>query len=502
MNDSSTIGQVSSSPPQALPVPTLPADVAVVNVGLSLFAEAIAAQGRPVADVEWRIPAGGDLDAVAALRRLYGARAAAIDAANAEVVRRLDSGVPLLVGLAPASEVVPGIGDRTILHCGPPIGWADVCDPLRRSIRAAVMAEGWAETPDEAGALVEKGEVTLEPANHHDTVVPMASAVGPSAWMWIVENRDGGTRAFSALNQGPGETAWFGRETPAAVDRLRFLRDVAGPLLNDAVAAAVDGGGPIDVFSIAAQGLQMGDDVHMRTQASTNLLIRLLLPHLLALDSPARADLGQFLSGNHLFFLNLAMAAARSLTGWAMDVDGASIIVGMARNGTTFGVRLPGSDEWHLAPSPPVGHALYYSGQGPETSAADIGDSALLELVGLGGPAAAGSPAVAGFVGGTMADAVKLTRDMDQICVGRSSRLKLALLDFRGTPIAVDVRRVVETGITPRINTGILHRSDGSGQVGAGVAVAPIECFRLALLALDRSLSGGHPPSSGRTTTE
>jgi len=502
VNDSSTIGQVSSSPPQALPVPTLPADVAVVNVGLSLFAEAIAAQGRPVADVEWRIPAGGDLDAVAALRRLYGARAAAIDEANAEVVRRLDSGVPLLVGLAPASEVVPGIGDRTILHCGPPIGWADVCDPLRRSIRAAVMAEGWAETPDEAGALVEKGEVTLEPANHHDTVVPMASAVGPSAWMWIVENRDGGTRAFSALNQGPGETAWFGRETPAAVDRLRFLRDVAGPLLNDAVAAAVDGGGPIDVFSIAAQGLQMGDDVHMRTQASTNLLIRLLLPHLLALDSPARADLGQFLSGNHLFFLNLAMAAARSLTGWAMDVDGASIIVGMARNGTTFGVRLPGSDEWHLAPSPPVGHALYYSGQGPETSAPDIGDSALLELVGLGGPAAAGSPAVAGFVGGTMADAVKLTRDMDQICVGRSSRLKLALLDFRGTPIAVDVRRVVETGITPRINTGILHRSDGSGQVGAGVAVAPIECFRLALLALDRSLSGGHPPSSGRTTTE
>ena len=473
--------------------PALPDEVAVVNVGLSLFADAVAAQGRAVADVDWRIPAGGDAEAVPALRRLYGARAAAIDEANAEVVRRLDSGVPLLVGLAPAAEVVPGIGERTILHCGPPIGWADVCDPLRRSVRAAVMAEGWAETPEEAGALVEKGEVTLEPANHHDTVVPMASAVGPSAWMWIVENRDGGTRAFSALNQGPGEVAWFGRETPAAVERLRFLRDVAGPLLNEAVGAAVDAGGPIDVFTLAAQGLQMGDDVHMRTQASTNLLVRTLLPHLLALDSPARVELGRFLSGNHLFFLNLAMAAARSLTAWAEAVDGSSIVVGMARNGTTFGVRLPGSDEWHLAPAPPVGHALYYSGQGPETSAPDIGDSALLELVGLGGPAAAGSPAVAGFVGGTMADALKLTRDMDQICVGRSSRFKLALLDFRGTPVAVDVRRVVETGITPRINTGILHRFDGSGQVGAGVAVAPVECVRAALLALDSSCSGGQP---------
>jgi hypothetical protein len=480
---------VSSSRQQAPPVPSLPDDVAVVNVGLPLFAEAVAAQGRPVADVDWRIPAGGDLEAVAALRRLYGPQAAAIDEANAEVVRRLDTGVPLLVGLAPAADVVPDIGDRTILHCGPPIAWPDVCDPLRRSIRAAVMAEGWAGDPDEAGQLVEKGDVTLEPANHHDTVVPMASAIGPSAWVWIVENRDGRTRAFSAINQGPGEVAWFGRETPAAVERLRFLRDVAGPLLQEAVQAATTAGGPIDVFSLAAQGLQMGDDVHMRTQASTNLLIRALLPYLLALESPARAELGRFLAGNHLFFLNLAMAAARSLTAWAREVDGASIIVGMARNGTTFGVRLPGSDEWYLAPAPPVTHALYYSGQGPETSAPDIGDSALLELVGLGGPAAAGSPAVAGFVGGTMADAVRLTRDMDRVCAGRSSRFKIPLLDFRGTPIGVDVRRVVETGITPRINTGILHAYDGSGQVGAGVAVAPVECFRSALLALDRKLS-------------
>jgi hypothetical protein len=477
------------SPPSAPKVPVLPDDVAVVNVGLSLFAEAVAAQGRPVADVDWRIPAGGDLDLVAALRRLYGRRAAAIDEANAEVARRLDTGVPLVVGLAPATDVVPGLGERTVLHCGPPIAWADVCDPLRRSIRATVMAEGWAADPAGAGALVEKGEVKLEPANHHDTVIPMASALGPSAWVWIVENRDGGNRAFSGINQGPGEVPWFGRETPAAVERLRFLRDVAGPLLNTAVGAAVAAGGPLDVFALAAQGLQMGDDVHMRTQASTNLLIRALLPHLLALESGARVELGRFLAGNHLFFLNLAMAAARSLTAWAGEVDGASIVIGMARNGTTFGVRLPGSDQWHLAPAPPVGHALYHSGQGPETSAPDIGDSALLELVGLGGPAAAGSPAVAGFVGGTMAHAIGLTKDMDQICVARSSRFKLALLDFRGTPVAVDVRRVVETGITPRINTGILHRSDGSGQVGAGVAVAPVECFRSALLALDRKLS-------------
>jgi hypothetical protein len=464
----------------------LPDEVGVVNVGLSLFADAIAEQGRPVVHVDWRIPAGGDPEAVAALRRLYGPKAAALEAANQEVVRRLDQGVPILVGLEPASAVVPGLGERTILHCGPPIDWADVCDPLRRSIRAAVVAEGWASTPQEAGGLVERGDVTLEPANHHMTVVPMASALGPSAYVWVVENREGGTRAFSGINQGPGEVAWFGMESPAAVARLRFLAETAGPLLAEVLRRA----GPIDVFSVAAQGLQMGDDVHMRTQAATNLLVRTLLPHLVGLESPRRVDLAAFISGNHLFFLNIAMAAARSLTAWAAEVEGSSLLVSMARNGTTFGVRLSGSgsDGWFLHPAPPVGHALYYAGHGPETSAPDIGDSALLELVGLGGPAAAASPAVAGFVGGTMADAIRLTEDMDRICAGRSSRFKLPLLGFRGTPLGVDLRRVVETGITPRINTGILHVSDGTGQVGAGVAVAPIECFRDALLALDRRL--------------
>ena len=63
------------------------------------------------------------------------------------------------------------------------------------------------------------------------------------------------------------------------------------------------------------------------------------------------------------------------------------------------------------------------------------------------------------------------------------------MLDNAGTPLGVDVRRVVESSITPAVNTGIVHVSDGSGQVGAGVARAPIECFRQALLDLDRRLS-------------
>ncbi|MDQ1358119.1 MAG: hypothetical protein QOG44_2492 [Acidimicrobiaceae bacterium] len=467
----------------------LPREISVVNIGLPLFADAIRAQGRPVAQVEWRIPAEGDTDAIAALRRTYGTRTAAIDKANAEVVRRLDEGVPQLMGIEAAASVLPDIDDRTVLHSGPPIAWSDICDPLRRSIRAAVMAEGWATTPDEATALVEMGSVRLEPANHHDTVVPMASAIGPSAPVFIVDNAAGGTRAYAPINQGPGQVAWFGMETPAAVERLVFLRQVAGPLL----ARAIAGSGPIDIFSLVAQGVQMGDDVHMRTQATNNLLIRHLLPQLMSLGGTDAQALAKFLAGNHLFFLNIAMAGAKTLTLWAEQVDGSSVVTSMARNGTTFGIRLAGSQshEWFTTASPPIGRALYQSGFGPDDAAPDIGDSAVLELVGLGGPAAAASPAVAGFLGGSMSDAIAATEDMERICAGRSTRFKLPILGFRGTPVGVDVRKVVETGITPRINTGILHASAGTGQIGAGVAEAPVACFREALLALSNRPPAG-----------
>jgi hypothetical protein len=313
----------------------------------------------------------------------------------------------------------------------------------------------------------------------------MVTAIGPSQPVWVVENAAGGNTAFAPVNQGPGETAWFGRETPAAIERLRFLAEVAGPLLNDAVRSH----GPIDVMSIATQGLHMGDDVHVRLQGSTNLMLRDLLPHLAALDDPHRVALARFLAGNHLFFLTVAMAAGRALTGWAMDVPHSSIVTTMTRNGTEFGVGLAGSSSWHLAPAPAVGQALYYAGYGPESAAPDVGDSAVLELVGLGAAAAAGSPAVAAFVGGTMADARATTEELDLVCAGRSTRLRMPGLEMRGTPLGVDARRVAELGITPKITTGVLHASAGTGQVGAGVAEAPLRCFVDSVLELDRELA-------------
>jgi hypothetical protein len=464
----------------------LPKNISVVNMGLALFADAVRDQATSVEHVDWRIPADGQEDLVDDLEQLYGTRAAAIDKANAEAVRRLDQSVPLLVDVAPAESLIPEVSGRVLLHCGPEIEWDQVCDPLRRSMRAATVAEGWAEAVEDADRLLADGEVDLQPAYRYDTVMPMASAIGPSAPLFAVDNRDGGTRAFAPINQGPGETAWFGRETPGAIARLEFLRDVGGPMLRQ----VLDSSGPIDVFALAAQGVQIGDDVHMRTQGTTTLMIRNLLPQLAALPDDGRTLMAQYLSGNHLFFLNLAMAAAKSTAMWAEQVEGSSIVTMMCRNGTSYAIRLAGSDEVFIAPAPPVEEAMYYPDYGPETSAPDIGDSAILELVGLGGAAAAGSPAVAGFLPGGMTDAARMTERMASICVAESTRFKLPTRNYRGTPIGVDVRRVVELDATPKVTTGILHASSGVGQIGAGVATAPVPCFRAALRSLAKRAGG------------
>jgi hypothetical protein len=466
---------MTTAPPHVV----LPDEVSVVNVGLPLFADAVRDQATPVQHVDWRIPADGDMESIEALEQLYGVRADSIDRANAEAVRRLDQGTPLLVDVAAASTFLPDLSGQVLLHCGPALSWEDACDPLRRSMRAATVAEGWADNVVAADRLLADGTLRLEPAYRYDVVVPMASAFGPSAPVFVVDNPEGGTRAFSPINQGPGETAWFGRETPAAIERLVFLREVAGPMLRE----LLDHSGPIDVFSLAAQGVQIGDDVHMRTQGTTSLLIRNLLPHLAALPDDGRVELARFLSGNHLFFLNLAMAAAKSVALWAEQVEGSTIVTMMCRNGTSYGVRLAGSDHVYLASAPLVSHAMYYPDYGPETSAPDIGDSAILELVGLGGAAAAGSPAVAGFLGGTMADAVAVTEEMQTICAGQSTRFKLPTWNNAGTPLGVDARHVVALNTTPKVTTGILHASSGVGQIGAGVAAAPADCFRAAVRA-------------------
>jgi Protein of unknown function (DUF1116) len=452
--------------------------VQAVNLGLATFADALRAQGAPVVEVDWRPPADGDPSLLAVLERLWGSAGDRIAAANAEVVARVEDATPCAVGVEPAGAVVPGLRDGMLLHSGPPIEWARVCDPQRRALLAAAVFEGWAADRDAAARMLEAGEIALEPGNEHDHVGPMTGVCSPSMPVWIVDGA--GARAFSTLNEGPGRTLWFGVGDDEAVERLRFFRDELGPTL----ARLIDRRGPVDVFSLAAQGLNMGDELHMRSQATGNLLMRDLLPAFAALGGEPSA---RFVAGNHHFFLNLTMAACKCAWMAVGTVPGSSIVSVMARNGSDVGIQLAGlGARWFTAPAAPVRDALLREGHGAGDAALDIGDSAVIECTGLGGMALAAAPAVAAFFGGDAAAAAARTELMAQICAARSSRFTIAA---RGTPVGIDARLVAELGITPQITTGVLHASSGAGQIGAGVAHQPVEPFRAAVTALAEELA-------------
>ena len=281
------------------------ARLAAVNVGLPAFAEAIESQGAPVVDVEWRPPARGDRDTVRALERLWGAHGEVVARANEEVVRRIEAAQPRAVTVAPAREMLPVLSSgRVLLHSGTTIEWERVCDPQRRALAAACVFEDWARSFEEAHALLASGEVELAPGNEHGHVGPMTGVCSPSMPVWVVVDEGSGTRAYSTFNEGPGRTLWFGVGDEESIERLRFFRDELGPLM----ARLLEREGPIDVFGLAAQGLQMGDELHMRSQATGNLLIRNLAPGFAALGSERCA---RFIAGNHHFFLTLTMAAAK-----------------------------------------------------------------------------------------------------------------------------------------------------------------------------------------------
>jgi hypothetical protein len=455
--------------------------VAAVNVGLSSFADALRVQGAEATDVDWRPPGGGDPEIVALLERAWGIHGERVDAANAAALAALEGVRPHVVAVAPAGEAILGFTGETLLHSGPPIAWERVCKPQRRALVAACLLEGWAADRDDAERRLAAGEIALRSGNEVGHVGPMCGVCSPSMPVWVVEDPAAGVRAYSTINEGPGRTLWFGVGDDEALARARFLRDRAGPLLARLLVRS----GPIDVFDLAAQGLHMGDELHMRSQATTNLLWRRLLP---AFAAEGGEDVAAALTANHLFFLNIVMAAAKCAS-LAAGAAGSSLVTLIARNGTDMGIQLAGlPGRWFTAPAAPVQDALLREGFAPADAALDIGDSAVLECIGLGGMAVAAAPAVAAFFGGGAADAVARSQLMGEICAARSQRFTVPALGPGGSPVGIDARLVVELGVAPQITTGVLHEARDAGQIGAGIAHQPLAPFRAALADLVETL--------------
>jgi hypothetical protein len=257
------------------------------------------------------------------------------------------------------------------------------------------------------------------------------------------------------------------------------------------LGAAIELSGGIDIRALLAEALHMGDEGHNRNKAGSVLFTKTLAPFIVKAtkDADIAADIIRSLGDNALSVLNPVMAACKAMVDAAHDIEGSTVVSVMARNGTDFGIRVSGlGDRWFTAPVA-IPQGLYFPGFTAEDSSGDIGDSTITETAGIGGFAMATAPAIVTFVSGTPKDAVNATLEMYEICHSEHKYFTIPSLDFRGTPTGIDIRKVIETGITPRVNTGIAHKDAGVGQVGAGLVRPPMVMFEEALVAFAETYS-------------
>ncbi len=473
----------------------------VLNIGIDGLNASVAAhsaQGARVTHWPWQPPGNADPALAWQLARLMGDPR--ITAANAQATQRIISARPLWEDMALRADAVwPEMkGTRLLLHAGPPVAWADMCGPMHGAMIGAVLYEGWADSPQAAQRMLERGEIEFAQCHDFHAVGPMTGII--SASMPLIQVRDAthGNRAYTNLNEGIGRCLRFGANGPDVIARLKWFEAVLAPVLKAAVQSTLDKSGGIDLKAIQSQALLMGDEVHSRNAASTSLLFMALAVPLAAASSTGKGSITQdqvhqtldFVARSSQFFLNYSMAACKAIMDAAHGIPFSTVVTATARNGTQTGLRVSGlGQQWFCAPSD-LPQGLFFPGFKQADACPDIGDSAITETAGLGGCSFAASPALTLLAGGTVGDAVRYSREMVEICVTRNPSLSLPALDFAGAPCGIDVLKVVDTGIRPLVTTGIAHKEAGVGQIGAGVVRVPMQAYVKALAALGREILG------------
>jgi len=451
--------------------------VAVVNLGLQGFCDELRAQGVPAIQVDWRPPAGGDAELIHRLTLLQDAR---VEAANAATVKRMLESRAVWVDVARALEAIPGLEPHTILHAGPPLAYDEMCEPQRRAIEGAALFEGLIAAPEELRPRLRRREILLRPNYELGSVGAMTGVISPSMPVLVTENVTFGNRTWATFNEGKGNVIWMGAYDEATLERLRWIQDVLGPTVREAVRQSPQG---LDVFQVISEGVQMGDEVHARSAACTLLLQRWLVPLLLRTGAPTDKlrSVVEFIGGNNHSFLSLTISACKVAADAGHGIPHATVVTGMSRNGVDFALRVGGAQGWFVAPTAPMDEAIYYSGYSAADAAGDIGDSAIIETAGLGGMVIGAAPSISSFVGGGMRRSREAMETMRALSAGSNPRFAPAAVDHLQPAVGIDLRQVVRLGTTPIIDTGVLHKASGVGQIGTGIARAPLEVFRRAL---------------------
>ena len=460
----------------------------IINIGLKSFSEVAKEFGCEVVQYDWMPPAGGNVELIKILNFLRNNKDLDIDEANRRVIMKVVASQPVITDNTRAKNVIPELNNgKVILHAGPPVAYKDMPDPMQGSCVGAVLFEEWADTEEDARRLLESGEVKFLPCHSVRAVGPMGGITTANMPVFVVENKTDGNEGYCTMNEGIGKVLRFGAYSEEVVNRLRWMRDVLGPVLQTAIKEL----GGINVNPLVAKAIAMGDEFHQRNIAASLAFLKEVAPVItkMKISDQDRYDVIKFLSDTDQFFLNIMMATGKSVMDAARTVTDGTIVTAMCRNGVEFGIRIAGmGDQWFTGPvNTPQG--LYFTGYDKEDGCPDMGDSAITETFGVGGMAMIAAPAVTRFVGaGGYEDALRTSTEMAEITIDRNPNFIIPNWNFQGCTLGIDARLVVEKGITPVINTGIAHKVAGYGQIGAGTVHPPMECFEKAITAYAKKL--------------
>jgi hypothetical protein len=406
-----------------------------------------------------------------------------IEKANQNAVDRMMESDPFWVDIGLARKLIPGMKDHLLLHAGPPIEWTRMSGPMKGAVIGAIIYEGWANTQNEAEKLAESGGITFVPNHHHNAVGPMAGVISPTMPVYVVQDRKYENRTYSNLNEGIGKVLRYGAFSKEVIQRLTWMRDTLAPTLASTIQEIKKDKPGVGMKPIITQALTMGDDCHNRYNAATSLFLKEIAPYMMraGLEKNTLVESFNFMAQNNFTLLNLGMASGKAITLAAHNIKYSTIVTVLTRNGTDAALWVSDlGNEWFTAPAP-IPKGVWFPGFSEKDANPDLGDSAITETAGYGGFAMAAAPGIVSWVGGSVAYAVENTQKMYEITYTKNRNFIIPFLDFQGTPTGIDIRKVVRTGITPTINTGIAHREAGIGQVGAGIVSFPLEIFKQAL---------------------
>ena len=405
-----------------------------------------------------------------------------ISSANSVAVQRMMDSDPFLVDVDLAGKRIPNLKSKMILHAGPPIEWEDMSGTLRGAILGAILLEKWADSIKEAEELVVLKKIEFDSCHNHSSVGPMAGVISPSMPVFVIKDRLSQNYAYTNFNEGLGKALRFGAYDGEVLTKLNWMRENLFKFLKIILQKLEKEKGGIGLKSIISQALQMGDECHNRNQAGTLLFLKEIMPYIFSyLDSNQANEIFSFISSNNHFFLNLVMAASKCMADQAHNIEYSTIVTAITRNGTEVGIRISGlGDQW-FTDKASIPEGLYFSGYSSKDANPDIGDSTITETVGLGGAAMAASPSIVKFVGGTIKDIQEMTDRFKRITITQNKYFTIPFAEFEGTPTGIDIMKILQSGLTPKANTGIAHKTPGIGQIGAGIVTLPIKPFKEAL---------------------